>query len=102
MSKSDAPLIRLVPDKYIDLTTYFGALQEGITEKANAVTDAADATASDAPDGGTGAAAGGYDTAANRDLMIASQNALIDDVANLRTQFNALLTSLRDRNFLSD
>ena len=102
MSKSDAPIIRLVPDKYIDLTTYFEALQDGIREKAGAVSDVAAATALDAPAGGTGAAAGGYDTAVNRDLMIASQNALIKDVEGLRTQLNALLASLRARNYLND
>lgn len=35
------------------------------------------ASIADAPAGGTGATAGAYDTAANRDAMIASLNALI-------------------------
>ena len=59
-------------------------------------------TAVGAPTGGTEAAAGGYDSAVNRDLMIASQNALIEDVEGLRTQLNALLASLRARNYLND
>lgn len=68
-----------------------------------------------APAGGTGDATGAYDNATNRDLAIASINAarddvialraevvtyevaisaLIVDVASIRTQFSALLTSL--------
>ena len=97
MTKIDAPLITLVPARYTDLVPYLEALEESIREKAAAVNDAAAATAVDAPAGGTGTAAGGYDTAANRDLMIVSQNAIIDDVEDLRTQLNALLTSLRNR-----
>ncbi len=38
-----------------------------------------------APAGGTGAAAGGYDTAGNRDLAIASINAARTDIIALRT-----------------
>lgn len=72
----------------LDGTPIAGATQGG------AVADAAAATALDAPAGGTGATAGAYDDATNRDLMIASQNAIIDDVADIRTQFNALLASL--------
>lgn len=102
MSKINAPLITLIPLGYSDLIPYLEALEEAIREKAAAVTDAAAATALDAPPGGTGTAAGGYDTADNRDLMITSQNAIIDDVANLRTQFNALQTSLRDRGIIDD
>jgi molybdopterin biosynthesis enzyme MoaB len=36
-----------------------------------------------APAGGTGLAAGGYDTAANRDLMIATVNGMRDAFRNL-------------------
>ncbi len=100
MTKIDAPLITLVPDRYINLVPYFEALEESIRELAAAVTDAATATAANAPVGGTGTAAGGYDTAVNRDAMITSQNNIIVDVADLRTQFNALLTSLRDRKII--
>jgi len=100
MTKIDAPLITLVPPQYNDLVPYLEALEEAIRELAAAVTDAAPATALDAPAGGTGTAAGGYDTAANRDLMITSQNAIIDDIEDMRTQFNALLTSLRDRKMI--
>lgn len=62
-----------------------------------------------APAGGTGATAGAYDTAENRDLMIATVNglrthaievdldyeALLVDVAAIRTKLNALLAELR-------
>lgn len=41
-------------------------------------------TALAAPAGGTGTAAGGYDTAGNRDLMIAAHNALRTDVNAIR------------------
>lgn len=72
-------------------------------------------TQSAAPAGGTGATAGAYDDATNRDLMIASVNAgrtdlialraevityevaisaLILDVAEIRTKVNAILASL--------
>ena len=102
MSKIDAPLITLIPAGYDDLIPYLEALEESIREKAAAVADAAAVTALDAHAGGTGTAAGAYDTAANRNLMITSQNAIIDDVADLRTQFNALQASLRDRGVIDD
>ena len=44
-----------------------------------------------APVGGVGAAAGGWDTAGNRDLAITTINALVTDVAALRATV-ALLT----------
>ncbi len=44
---------------------------------------ATDSLTADAPAGGTGATAGAYDTAANRDLMIATVNGLNDTVASL-------------------
>lgn len=47
-----------------------------------------------APAGGTGATAGAYDTAGNRDLMIASVNAARTDIA-------AILTVLRDYGFIN-
>ena len=43
-----------------------------------------------APAGGVGAAAGGWDTAANRDLAITSINAARTDIASLRTELQAL------------
>lgn len=84
---------------------------------AAAATSTAIATATPdaAPAGGTGAAAGAWDTAANRDAAIATINGLRDicievktdhdanvvDVASLRTQLNALLAELRTRNIIA-
>lgn len=65
------------------------------------VANAAAATAVAMPAGGTGAAAGGWDTAANRDLAIARFAALLVDVADIRTQLNALLAQLRTNGHLN-
>jgi len=89
------PIQRLIPDKYSDLTEYLQGLENIIQEQGAAITNAAAATSLTPPAGGTGAAAGGYDTAANRDLMITSLSNLIVDVADIRTQFNDLLVELR-------
>jgi hypothetical protein len=59
-------------------------LATGNAIQATAIADVAGTT----PAGGTGATAGAYDTAAHRDALIAT-------VAELKTQFNALLASLR-------
>lgn len=48
-----------------------------------------------APAGGTGTAAGGYSTAANRDLMIAAINNLRTDVINLKGFVNQLVDQLQ-------
>lgn len=83
-----------------------------------AVADAAAATSTviaaaipaAAPAGGVGTAAGGWDTAANRDLAIVTINdlrtyaieqkadfdAMVADVADIRSQLNSVLTSLRN------
>lgn len=66
-----------------------------------AVANAAAATAVAFPPGGTGTAAGGWDTAVNRDLAITRFAALLTDVASIRTQLNALLTELRTRKIIS-
>jgi hypothetical protein len=49
------------------------------------------ATATNAPAGGTGATAGAYDTAANRDAMITSLNNQIADLASLKKVVNQLI-----------
>jgi hypothetical protein len=51
------------------------------------------ATVAAAPAGGTGTAAGGWDTAANRDLAIATIN-------NLKTRLDQLETALKALGFL--
>jgi hypothetical protein len=112
------------PAVVAEVQTALAAL--GVGTQGAVVADPAAATASNptapaaltqlaAPAGGTGATAGAYDSAANRDLAIASINAvrtdliaarveiatyevaisaLIVDVASVRTQLSALLTSL--------
>lgn len=60
------------------------------------VADAPAQTQAAAPAGGVGAAAGAYDTAANRDLAIASINAARADIAALRTTVNQILAALRE------
>lgn len=59
------------------------------------VSNAGATTATAMPAGGTGAAAGGWDTAENRDLAIAAFNNLRIDHDALHTQVNALLAVLR-------
>lgn len=49
-------------------------------------------TSADFPAGGVGAAAGGWDTAANRDLAITRFNALRADVNIIRNNLRQLLT----------
>lgn len=48
-----------------------------------------------APAGGTGVAAGGWSTAANRDLAIASINAARNDIANLKNFVNEVVDRLQ-------
>lgn len=47
-----------------------------------------------APSGGTGTAAGAWDTAADRDAAIATINGLRTAVTELQTKVNALISSL--------
>jgi hypothetical protein len=48
-----------------------------------------------APAGGTGAAAGGWSSAANRDLAIASINAARNDIANIKQVLNQVIDDLQ-------
>lgn len=64
------------------------------------VASAAVALPAAAPAGGTGAAAGGWDTALNRDAAIATINGLRDLTSELKTQVNALLAELRNRKII--
>lgn len=54
-----------------------------------------------APAGGTGATAGAYSTAANRDLMIASINAARTDIANVKNFVNQVVDQLQAVGLLS-
>lgn len=75
--------------------------QAGPVLKAAARADDATAIPAAAPAGGTGAAAGGWDTAANRDAAIATINGLRTNVTNLQAAFNDLLAKLRTAGLLS-
>lgn len=57
-----------------------------------AATALAAATATAFPAGGTGAAAGAWSTAANRDLAIARFTAALADIENIRTKYAASVT----------
>jgi hypothetical protein len=54
-----------------------------------------------APAGGTGALEGAYDTAGNRDLMIASVNAAMVDIANIKQFVNEIVDQLQVRGILA-
>jgi hypothetical protein len=62
---------------------------------ATAGTTVAAVTGSDPPAGGTGATAGAYDTAANRDAMIASLTAARADILDLKKNLNAVIDALQ-------
>lgn len=73
----------------------------GSVFKAAAVADLAAAAITDAPAGGTGTAAGGWDTAVNRDAAIATINACIDSIGLLEVKVNDLLAKLRTAGVLT-
>ena len=75
-----------------DQWAVFGA---ATTTQPAAVADAVVADPVDVPAGGVGAAAGGWDTAANRDLAITRINLAWDLVIEQKAQLNALLARLR-------
>jgi hypothetical protein len=67
----------------------------GLNTRFGKVADATNSAATDtltanAPAGGTGATAGAYDSAANRDLMIATINGLNATVASMLVTQNAM------------
>lgn len=81
-----------------------GTVVQVSIDSAVADTDAvtAAAVAGTIPAGGTGDAAGGWDTAEHRNTaistvteMIVTVNALVDDVAAIRTKQLAILSALR-------
>jgi len=72
-----------------------------IGERGASVT-ATTATQSAAPAGGTGATAGAYDTAANRDLAIASINAARTDIAALIVTVDALISRVEAHGLIAD
>lgn len=66
-----------------------------LAEQQAAIVDAAAATATAMTAGGTGDAAGAWDTAGHRDESIAAFAALLVDVEDLRVQVNLILAALR-------
>lgn len=67
----------------------------GVVKQAAARADNASTIPTAAPAGGVGTAAGGWDTAANRDAAIATINGLRTALSELRTEHNDLLAKLR-------
>jgi hypothetical protein len=68
---------------------------------ATAGTTVAAVTALTPPAGGTGATAGAYDTAANRDLMIASLTAANADILDIKKNLNAVIDALQAAGIVS-
>ena|SRR5687768_11120937 len=64
-------------------------LGDGVTASASTI-------ANPAPAGGTGTAAGGWDTAGNRDTAITTINNTRTLALELQTKLNALISSLTD------
>jgi hypothetical protein len=67
----------------------------GIVKKSATVAAVSAATPAAAPAGGTGATAGAYDTAVNRDAMIATVNGLRTEMIDVKAQLNALIAALK-------
>ena len=84
ISESDAEAVRL----------------KAIWSTGAAVSSSVAAVPSAAPAGGVGAAAGGWDTAGNRDLAIATINDSRTLIIELQAQLNALLVELRNRKII--
>lgn len=82
-------------------TAIGGSIPAATTTTNGTVKQAADVTTSTATDptpapaGGTGAAAGGWDTAPNRDIAIATINANRTLALELQTKVNGILTALK-------
>ena len=72
-----------------------GKLVPNSGTQAAAIADVAAADPAAAPAGGTGAAAGGYDTAANRDLMITAVNDNRTVTIELSDKLDLVLAALR-------
>lgn len=77
-------------------TAKFGVVKKSAAQVSNVA-----AVPAAAPAGGTGATAGAYDTAANRDAAIVTINGLRDDVIELQAVVNGLLTKLRTAGVLT-
>jgi hypothetical protein len=83
------PLTDVLPGTLpLDTSAVSGSATELVALATAIPTTAVVTVAGTAPAGGAGATAGAYDTAAHRDALIAT-------VAEITTQFNALLAVLR-------
>ena len=80
---------------YRHLGAEWGIYGAATSTQPAAVADAVVTDPVDVPAGGVGAAAGGWDTAANRDLAITRINLAWDLVIEQKAQLNALLARLR-------
>jgi hypothetical protein len=87
--------LRFVSDRLLQkvLTDLFGSLISTAPAAITAVAPAA-VSALAPPAGGTGATAGAYDTAANRDLMIASVTTLRTNLIATRAEVAKLVTDI--------
>lgn len=83
------------PRRYDVLSTTGSIVMAVSVPALTTVTDPSAITAIAFPAGGTGAAAGAWDTSGNRDLAIARFAALLADVTALRTTVNTLIAQLR-------
>lgn len=100
---SHDPVDRLEITRMVGIVTPAAATAEdlGSVFKAAAQVDVTAAVIAAVPAGGTGAAAGGWDTAVNRDAAIASMNSAITEVAELTDVVNGLLAKLRTAGVLT-
>lgn len=73
----------------------------GMVLTAAARADNASTIPAAAPAGGTGTAAGGWDTAGNRDAAITTINGLRTAISDLKTEHNDLLAKLRAAGILA-
>lgn len=71
-------------------TTTLGVVKQSATVSASAVT-----VPTAAPAGGTGTAAGGWDTAVDRDAAITTINGLVTAAADYKTKINAIIAALQ-------
>lgn len=77
-----------------------GAISNDGTQ-ASAIADVAASDPSAAPAGGSGATAGAYDTAGNRDLAIATINDLRTMVLEIKADLDAIKAALRGTGILA-
>lgn len=92
-----------LPDDSVGPSEIAGAPTAGAFVQTFATADKTHATRTSlaAPAGGVGDAAGGWDTGANRDLAIASINAIRADLADTAELLNALIDDLQTLGFIS-